>query len=223
MLGIYLLVGVLALWLYSRYVRARPSRGSVCGSTGYPKCWPVVTSYENHMEAVELMGRLNTKLMYFLEYLREKYHVGESEDTIAEEGPEHAAGYDPLRKTYVEHLLLKYNYEVIQENDPRVSNSTSFTISKGVAMHLCLRRKENPEELIDDHTLFFVLLHEISHIANYSSIGHGPTFWRVFKFILEEARLAGIHEPAKYAEAPVEYCGLTVDYSPYWDPTVQAI
>ena len=189
-----------------------------------PAGWAVSSKYANHAQASELLERLNNKLMKFLAYLQAKFHIDESDDTIlSEQAGLHAAGVSRAQRVYIEHLLTNYNYEAIVENDPAISDNTSLTIGKGKVLYMCLRRKDRPDELIDEHMLFFVLLHEISHIANYAHTGHGLEFWRVFKFILGEAKAAGVHEPADYARHPVTYCGLYVDYSPYWDPAVEPI
>jgi WLM domain len=215
---IYLVVAIAGFWVYAKYFSSNVTRECVS-----PECWPVSPNYYNRREAARTLQRLNSRMMLFFEILRRKYHISESEDTIAEEGAAHTAGYTQKQKAHIEHLLRGYNYEVVYENDPTTSKNTSYTISKGAAMHLCLRHKDNPDGIIDEHTLFFVLLHEVAHIANYASIGHMPEFWEVFKFILGEAREAGVHEPADYSKAPVMYCGLHVDYSPYWDPAVASI
>ena len=72
------------------------------------------------------------------------------------------------------------------------------------------------DELIDENTLTFVALHEVSHIAT-KSIGHKTEFWDNFKFILEKAKEAGIHDPVDYKKSPQEYCGTKIHDNPYYD------
>ena len=43
----------------------------------------------------------------------------------------------------------------------------------------------------------FVTLHELSHIAT-KTIGHKSEFWENFKFLLQQAKEAGIHNPVDY-------------------------
>jgi len=62
----------------------------------------------------------------------------------------------------------------------------------------------------------FVAIHEMSHIAT-KSIGHKNEFWDNFKFLLENAKEAGIHDPQDYKEKPQEYCGMTIKDNPYYD------
>jgi hypothetical protein len=70
--------------------------------------------------------------------------------------------------------------------------------------------------LIDDNTLMFVAIHELSHIMT-KSIGHKTEFWQNFKFLLENAKESGIHTPVDYKKEPKEYCGMTIHDNPYYD------
>jgi hypothetical protein len=49
------------------------------------------------------------------------------------------------------------------------------------------------------------------------SIGHKSEFWENFKFLLEEAKEAGIHDPKDYKKSPEKYCGITIHDNPYYD------
>ena len=75
---------------------------------------------------------------------------------------------------------------------------------------------ENGSKLIDINTLSFVSLHELSHIAT-ESIGHNQDFWQNFKWILQNAKEAGIYSPVDYKKYPQEYCGMTINDNPYYD------
>ena len=72
------------------------------------------------------------------------------------------------------------------------------------------------ENLIDEHTLTFVAIHELSHVMT-KSIGHKQEFWDNFKFLLENAKEAKIHDPVDYSKKPTEYCSLTISDSPYYE------
>ena len=56
----------------------------------------------------------------------------------------------------------------------------------------CLNKSKNGSKLIDINTLTFVALHELSHIAT-KSVGHGQEFWQNFKWVLQNAKAAGIY------------------------------
>ena len=70
-------------------------------------------------------------------------------------------------------------------------------------------------EAIDENTLTFVALHELSHIAS-KSIGHTEEFWSNFKFILHEAEEIGIYKVVDYSKNNVQYCGMKITSNPYF-------
>ena len=49
------------------------------------------------------------------------------------------------------------------------------------------------------------------------SVGHEPEFWKNFKFLLELAKEANIHQPYDYKKNPIEYCGMMITDNPYYD------
>lgn len=187
--------------------------------------WNVIGSYSNSNEAAELLSRAHKTLIQFMRVLETKYHIDETDDTIAMEGSQHTAIVNSRGDVYncVDTLLNNYNPDRIFENDPKWNKGTSYTMNKGESMYVCLRNRDDPSKLIDFDTLLFVLLHEISHIANYNGWGHSTRFWEVFAFILHEAQLAGLYTPINYEKYPVMYCGLEINYSPLFDPSLKKI
>jgi len=190
-------------------------------SAGGHRKWNVVASYDNAHEAAELIARANSTMIEFMRYLEKKYHIDETDDVINAEanGDKHNRIKNAPNDVYniIDNLLNNYNPDNMYENDPRFSSGTSYTMNKGSSMHVCLRDKTDPTKLVDFDTLIFVLLHEISHIANYNGWGHDTQFWQTFKFILHEAVLAGIYKPVNYKTQPKNYCGLTIAYQPLHD------
>jgi predicted metal-dependent hydrolase len=77
-------------------------------------------------------------------------------------------------------------------------------------------KKGDNEQLIDENTLMFVAIHELSHVAT-KSIGHKSEFWENFKFLLEKAKEAGIHNPVDYKKEPQEYCGMKIHDNTFYD------
>lgn len=113
-------------------------------------------------------------------------------------------------------LKKGFNPKKIMETLP-TSEYTAYSENKGEKLAFCLNRvKKDNEDLIDEHTLMFVALHELSHIAT-ESIGHKPEFWANFKWILEQAKDAGLHDPEDYKESPAEYCGMKIRDNPFYD------
>ena len=116
----------------------------------------------------------------------------------------------------VKRLVAGYNPEKVSETLP-TSTYTAYSENKGEKLAFCLNKaKAENENLIDESTLTFVAIHELSHIMT-KSIGHKSEFWENFKFLLENAKEAGIHNPVDYKKQPKEYCGMKIHDNPYYD------
>jgi hypothetical protein len=116
----------------------------------------------------------------------------------------------------VQQLKTRFNKDVINEILP-TSKYTAYSENKGEAVSFCLnKKKEDNDDLIDEHTLMFVCIHELSHIMT-KSIGHNTEFWENFKFLLQQAKDAGIHEPVDYKKEKREYCSMTLKDNPFYD------
>ena len=97
------------------------------------------------------------------------------------------------------------------------SKFKAYSENKGESLAFCLNKKnEDNEKLIDDNTLLFVAIHELGHIAS-ESIGHKPEFWDNFKWLLQNAKDSGLHNPTDYKKNSKEYCGMTITDNPYYD------
>lgn len=114
-------------------------------------------------------------------------------------------------------LVKGFNPQRVVETLP-TSEFTAYSENKGEKIAFCLnpKKKGNVDELIDEHTLMFVAIHELSHVGT-KSIGHKTEFWENFKFLLENAKAAGIHEPTDYKQKPAEYCSMNIRDNPYYD------
>lgn len=113
-------------------------------------------------------------------------------------------------------LVERFNPAAISETLP-TSLLTAYSENKGEKMAFCLN-KQNTEKskLIDTHTLTFVALHELTHVMTEET-GHPRIFWQNFKFLLENAKDAGIHQPIDYKTDPTTYCGMKITDNPYFD------
>jgi len=112
-------------------------------------------------------------------------------------------------------LVEGFNPQKISETLP-TSELTAYSENKGEKIAFCLNTTKQGNRLIDINTLTFVALHELSHIMT-ESIGHKQEFWQNFKFLLENAKAAGIYEPIDYKKNPQQYCGMTINDNPYYD------
>ena len=96
------------------------------------------------------------------------------------------------------------------------SKYTAYSENKGEKLAFCATTTKKGNKLIDENTLMFVALHELAHIAT-KSIGHTTEFWQNFKFLIEAAKEINVYNPVDYKEKPVNYCGMKITDSPYFD------
>ena len=117
----------------------------------------------------------------------------------------------------IQRLVTGFNPQRVVETLP-TSEYTAYSENKGEKIAFCLNpeKKGDVDNLIDEHTLMFVAIHELSHVGT-KSVGHKTEFWENFKFLLENAKEAGIHEPRDYKKKPVEYCSMQIKDNPYFD------
>ena len=144
-------------------------------------------------DAADLLAKVTGKCKDMVQYMKEKH-------------PD-----DPRVKKLVE----GFNPKKINETLP-TSELTAYSENKGEKIAFCLNRTKNSTTLIDINTLTFVALHELSHVMT-TSIGHKQEFWQNFKFLLENAKAAGVYNPIDYKKNPQSYCGMTINDNPLYD------
>lgn len=143
--------------------------------------------------AANLLASVTEKMKNMVNYMKEKHPRDERTIRLVD-------GFDPKR---------------ISETLP-TSELTAYSENKGEKIAFCLNTTKEGNKLIDLNTLTFVALHELSHIMT-ASVGHKQEFWQNFKFLLENAKAAGIYNPVDYKKNPQQYCGLTINDNPYFD------
>tara|TARA_B100000925_G_scaffold291028_1_gene277765 strand:+ start:862 stop:1458 length:597 start_codon:yes stop_codon:yes gene_type:complete len=145
-------------------------------------------------EAADLLAKTTEKCKKLVNYMKNKYPDNEAVQRLAD-------GYNP--KKIVETLPT--------------SEYTAYSENKGEKLAFCLNTsKTEKDNLIDEHTLMFVSIHELSHVMT-KSIGHKQEFWDNFKFLLTGAKESGIHEPKDYKKQPQKYCSMKITDNPYFD------
>lgn len=153
-----------------------------------------VREREKVQAAVDLLAGVTEKCKELVKYMGEKHPELES----------------------VKRLVSGFNPKKVMETLP-TSEYTAYSENKGEKIAFCLNKsKKNNDDLIDEHTLTFVSIHELAHVMT-KSIGHKEEFWQNFKFLLENARDCGIHDPLDYKNEPQEYCGMKIHDSPFYD------
>jgi hypothetical protein len=143
--------------------------------------------------AADLLARVTKKCKELVAYMKQKY---------------------PKNKD-VKRLVDNFNPKRISETLP-TSELTAYSENKGEKIAFCLNKTKHGETLIDLNTLTFVAIHELSHLMT-PSVGHKQEFWKNFKFLLQNAKDAGIYDPVDYKKTPENYCGMTITDNPYYD------
>lgn len=157
-------------------------------------------AYENIKDASNTMAKINNFIFDFLKFLRNKFIFKK-------------IGTD-YEQNFVKRVLKNYNPDVIFENNPKAGEDTSYVINKGEKFGICLRDKQT-KEIHDYNLLQFVTIHELTHLGNLD-FGHGYSFWAWMKFMLIQAEKSGLYTPVDYEKNPIIYCGLAVNFSPYY-------
>ena len=146
-------------------------------------------------EAADLLASVTQKCKDLVDYMNQKHPNDER----------------------VKRLVSGFNPKKVMETLP-TSSYTAYSENKGEKIAFCLspKKKNGEDTLIDEHTLMFVAIHELSHIAT-KSVGHKQEFWDNFKFLLENAKECGVHSPVDYKKKPAQYCGMNIKDNPYYD------
>ena len=146
-------------------------------------------------QASNLLANITIKMEKLVQYVKEKY-------------PE---------QDNVKRLVKNFNPQKIKETLP-TSEYTAYSENKGEKIAFCLssKSKTDTKNMIDENTLTFVALHELSHLAT-KSIGHNDEFWNNFKFLIAQATAIQIYRPIDYKKQKQEYCGMNIKDNPYFD------
>ena len=153
-----------------------------------------VREREKLQEAADMLARITVKCKELVDFVHKKH--GDQDN--------------------VKRLVEGYNPQRVMETLP-TSEFTAFSENKGEKIAFCLNTKrEGVSNMIDEHTLMFVAIHELAHVCT-KSIGHKSEFWDNFKFLLENAKDANIHLPVDYKTKPAEYCGMNIKDNPFYD------
>lgn len=154
--------------------------------------------------------------------VRERKNMKKASDLLAKTTENLGKVVNHLENGYPEQenvrfLVKNFNPKKIKEILP-TSEYTAYSENKGEKIAFCLNKKnkEDVDNLIEENTLMFVALHELSHLAT-KSIGHNDEFWSNFKFILQESERIGIYKPVDYKNNKTDYCGMTIKDNPYYD------
>lgn len=107
-------------------------------------------------------------------------------------------------------LIKKFNPNNIYETSYK-KKYTSYSYNKGEQIYLCLRN--SVQEFVDINIIFYVMMHELTHIMT-DSWGHNNIFWDNFKFIINHAIKYKLYIFIDYQQYPQPYCGIKINSNP---------
>ena len=159
----------------------------------------LVRNMEDKDAAADRLARIREKLLRLMKYLEQSF------------------GDRP----FVKQIMRNFDAspERFAESTPEAAY-TSYSVNKGEKVFMCLRQRDEKEDLVDENILIFVALHEMSHIGT-ASIGHTKEFWNHFAWLLEKSETLGVYSYQDFAAHPVEYCGVHITDSPKYKQGVE--
>ena len=182
-----LMIFILMIFFYMNFLRQKLYLEKVKASNGNEY---LVRNLSDKVEAANKLGSISDTLKNLVNSLNEN---------------------DDNKGKYIQKLKKSFYPEYITENIPG-SIYVAYSVNKGEELSLCIREKGS-EKFIDDNTIIFVAIHELSHIMTPET-GHTPLFWDNMKYLLEQASSQGIYMPVDYSQSPVNYCGMDINSTP---------
>ena len=182
-----LMICILSIFFYMNFIRQKLYLEKIKANNGNEY---LVRNLSDKVEAANKLGSISDSLKNLVNNLNEN---------------------DDKKGEYIKQLKESFNPEYITENIPG-SIYVAYSVNKGEELSLCIRDKGS-EEFIDNNTIIFVAIHELSHIMTPET-GHTSLFWDNMKYLLEQASSHGIYMPQDYSQSPVEYCGMDINSTP---------
>jgi len=178
--------------------------------------YPVLDRVDKQ-QAANMIAELNQFAESFIQKLRDKF------ESIAED--QHSNPLFKKGKRITDYLLRRYSTSSLSENQPIDKRFTSYTYNKGKMISLCLREQSSGKFTFHDmHTLKFVFLHELAHVASEQFANdHGVQFMSDFKFLLHHAQEFGLYQPVNYQNRNTDYCSVRITYSPLFDGKIDML
>ena len=183
-----LLLCIIVIFIYINFIRKSLYLDKIESSVNGKKYY--VRNLPDKKEAADKLSNIGISLQSLIDSLDEK---------------DKERGEDILR------LKKSFNSDYITENIPG-SMYVAYSVNKGEELSICIREKDT-EKFIDNNTILFVAIHELSHIMT-DELGHTKLFWDNMKYLLENASSLGIYQITDYNKYPVMYCGMKIDSTP---------
>lgn len=158
----------------------------------------LVRNLPDKQEAADRLARVRQKILILRKHLQQSH----------------------MEKPFVKQMVDNFDCTAdrFSESTPD-AQFTSYSVNKGEKVFMCLRQRNEKEELVQENIILFVALHEMSHVGTVS-VGHTPEFWNNFAWLLKQAEATKVYEFTNFAAHPVEYCGVHITDSPTYKETV---
>ena len=182
-----LMICILSVFFYMNFVRQKLYLEKIRADNGTEY---LVRNLPDKLEAANKLGKISDSLKNLV-------------NSLGDSSSEKSASIKQLKDSF--------HPEQITENIPG-SMYVAYSVNKGEELSLCIREKDT-ENFIDENTIIFVAIHELSHIMTPET-GHTPLFWDNMKYLLEKASSQGIYMPIDYKQNPVTYCGMDINSTP---------
>lgn len=147
----------------------------------------LVRKLGDKQEAADYLAKVNNDLSTLVKHMMAKYPSNDD----------------------VKRLYKNYSQDSISEGSVE-SGYTSYSVNKGEKLILCIRQKN--KSFVQHNVIMYVAIHELAHIMT-KEIGHTPTFWENFKFLLNEAISINLYRKVDFNNKPHEYCGIHITNS----------
>ena len=183
-----LLLCIIVVFIYMNYIRKSLYLDKIESSVNGKKYY--VRNLPDKNEAADKLANIGMSLQKLIDSLNEK---------------------DKEKGEYIFRLKKSFNSDYITENIPG-SMYVAYSVNKGEELSICIREKDT-EKFIDNNTIIFVAIHELSHIMT-DEFGHTELFWDNMKYLLEKSSLVSIYKKIDYSKYPVMYCGMEIDSTP---------
>ena len=151
----------------------------------------IVRNLPNSQQAADKLALLKKDILKFVDHMRQNYPDNEG----------------------VKQMLSNLRLNSLIECDPH-HKYKSYSVNKGEELAICLRHTNKDYSFNDYNAIMFTTGHELAHVMN-KTVGHDEPFWAYMKFNLEEMEKINLYQPVNYSKYPIQYCGMTINHTPY--------
>lgn len=191
------------------------------------KTYKVIEHIDNHDDAAEILHKIDETLIKLINYMDSKYdNITNNKKKLNNESKNitNNSGMIKEKENFIKEVITKlnkrYNSNSLQENIPNEPmKDVSYNINKGELLSICIRKYEDIYNFHNFNDILFVSIHELAHSCN-NGYGHDKKFWKIFRFILENAVEIKLFKNINYTKFPVKYCSMSITYNPIFDKSL---